>query len=404
MLGESPGARTWLLTAADEGAEQVAEKQAALYAELAEREEECGPASFEVSEVLVRLAAACSDQPSGVRERDLLARVLAVHKIIEQRVGGPDVDDGACATIHVNLADALGSIGRRKEQKEILERALQLQLKCHGPHALEVAYTLANMGNVHGARGDQKARKHCLERALSIKQNHYGRDHVEVARTLVNLANAIAALGDRTTQKFMLERALKQQEAHYGSEHLEVARTRASLACAYGALGDPDRKLAMLKLAVEAKLRICGPDHLEVATTIVNLANAHGERGDPEMQRQLLKRALAIQERWLGPLRVEVAVTCFNLGVANAAVGDELAGKLKVQRALTIFIRNFGASHPHVVKAKQWLAREGKAAAPAEIEPLRLGRVRGAAAAAGFAPPTYRTVMSHYANVMPERE
>eukprot|EP00971_Amphidinium_carterae_P301567 5991497-Amphidinium_carterae.1 len=59
---------------------------------------------------------------------------------------------------------------------------------------------MANLGNAYGALGEAKQQRDLLERALQIKELHYGPDHPEVAKTLTNLGNAYGALGEAAHQ------------------------------------------------------------------------------------------------------------------------------------------------------------------------------------------------------------
>ena len=68
-----------------------------------------------------------------------------------------------------------------------------------------------------------------LERTLRIEEAAFGPEHVEVATTLANLGNAYGDLGDAAKKKDHLERALRIEEAAFGPEHVRVTPTLANL-------------------------------------------------------------------------------------------------------------------------------------------------------------------------------
>ena len=105
------------------------------------------------------------------------------------------------------------------QQKNLLERALEVKERHYGEAHFEVAQTLANLGNAHGKLGDLNKKKNLLERALEVKEQHYGEDHVLVAITLCNLARAHGALGDRGNEAQILTKVLPIFERHFGMHH-----------------------------------------------------------------------------------------------------------------------------------------------------------------------------------------
>ena len=63
--------------------------------------------------------------------------------------------------------------------------------------------------------------KELLERALVIQVREYGPEHADVATTLANLGNAFDRLGDIAKQRELLERALKINERECGPASTE---------------------------------------------------------------------------------------------------------------------------------------------------------------------------------------
>ena len=152
-----------------------------------------------------------------------------------------------------SLGLAYADLGERTKRKDLLERALKINMARHGERHSIVASIMDNLGWLHVNLGDHAQARDLAESALKIKEAHYGKEHFEVAETLNNLAVAVGELGDHTRERDLLEEALKIEEAHYGKQHFEVANTLNNLAMAYGNLGDHTRERDLLEEALKIK-------------------------------------------------------------------------------------------------------------------------------------------------------
>ena len=159
-----------------------------------------------------------------------------------------------------------------RKQKDLLERALEIEEQHFGEEHFEVAKTLSNLGNAYGKLGDPRKQKDLLERALKIlMKNTSGEEHFEVAITLGNLGIAYGQLGEHNMKKDLLERSLKILEQHFGEDHFEVAKTLNNLAIAYFHLGDHNRSKNLLEQALKIFEQHYGEEHVEVAIVLVDL-------------------------------------------------------------------------------------------------------------------------------------
>merc|ERR1712136_226998 len=85
--------------------------------------------------------------------------------------------------------------------KDLLERALNIQVKHYGRDNIHVAATLTGLGDVHRNLGDSVKAKDVLLRALNIQVKHFGQDHFDVAVTLTNLGEVYRRLGNSVKAK-----------------------------------------------------------------------------------------------------------------------------------------------------------------------------------------------------------
>jgi tetratricopeptide (TPR) repeat protein len=246
-------------------------------------------------------------------------------------------------------ADSQLQIGKERQAKVMLQRALAIQERKFWWDRRVVARTLCNLSNVYGALGDPAKQKELLERVLAIEEREFGRDHKEVATTLVNLGSAYSALGDPAKAKELIERAMEIEDREYGGDSLEVASTLNHLGNAHGALGEHEKKKELLERALKIKLSTFAADHQKLANNLAALGNAHGALGDPGQQKELLERALAIQVREFGPDHRKVASILVSLGNAHGALGDPAEQKKQHERALVILEREHGPDSRHTL-------------------------------------------------------
>ena len=136
---------------------------------------------------------------------------------------------------------------------------------------------MTNLGIAHGKLGDRNKQKELLERAFEIQEQHHGREHFEVAITLNNMASAYVKLGDHNKEKELFERALAIQEQHYGEAHFEVAKTLYNLALAHGALGDRGNEVQILMKVLPIFERHFGMHHEYCAFLKTVIRNATQE-------------------------------------------------------------------------------------------------------------------------------
>ena len=310
-----------------------------------------GQDHMSVAITLTNLGNAYGDLGDYGHQKALLERALI---IFEAHYGQDHVE--VAITLN-NLGTAYGDLGDYEKKKALLERALPILEAHYGQDHVLVAITLASLGKVYGDLGDYEQSKVAFLRALPIKEAHYGKDHVSVVITLANLGKVYGDLSDYEQQKALLLRALPIFEAYYGKDHMKVAITLMNLGVALGFLGDHEKEKALLERALIIFEAHYGQDHVEVAITLNNLGNAYGNLGEYENQKALLERALKIDEAHYDPDHVKVAITLYNLAYVCIDLGEQAQAYRYAQRVYPIFVKRYGAFHPHSKQAQKLLSR-----------------------------------------------
>jgi tetratricopeptide (TPR) repeat protein len=263
--------------------------------------------------------------------RDLLERALA----LQVRLSGSEPPELARTILALGLAYA--ALGDTPRAKAMFERALPLLDKAGNEPELVATATVA-LADAHGVLGSPEEHRTLAERALAQQEQRVGTDHVSLCPTLLSLARAAGALGDARRQKELLERALPLQEAHYGADHGQVSETLAALGLAYTALNEATQKRIVLLRERKNAAQQMG--------TLASVAAAYAAK-----QRSTIERALEIGERRFG--KEHPAVAPWVVQVAEACTQPAEAGRRRalLERAVAMQERAYGPEDPRLVLA-----------------------------------------------------
>eukprot|EP00937_MAST-01D_sp_MAST-1D-sp2_P007785 g7785.t1 len=179
------------------------------------------------------------------------AQMRAIQESADKRLA--EVQSQTALSTHAALVDLEAASAQQFARADTELRALRAELESKlaalGPEHVDVAATLAKLGNAYGAIGDAAMHTQLLERALPVLEAARGAQHPAVATELANLGTAYRRLGRLVRSKEVLEYVLPVMEAGLGVEHPHVARALASLGQTYGDLGDTPKQEATLRRA-----------------------------------------------------------------------------------------------------------------------------------------------------------
>jgi len=256
-------------------------------------------------------------------KRDLFARALVLY---EAQFGRRHE---RVARMLAGLGESYGHLGDDR-MKTVLEEALSIfEERDLGE---EVASTLLLLAKAHDHLGDYARQKELVERAMELQG-------APTARALVSLANAHGALGDAKQKCTVLERALAIEEREYGAGSLRLTATLYSLAIASAADKRGSRKVELMERILAAKEREYGEDDRKVRSALYAVGAAHAAYGDAARQIVVVERALAFDETEFGAESVKVAVALVSLARAYTKKNDEDKAETLLRRALVIFDR-----------------------------------------------------------------
>ncbi len=296
------------------------------------------------------LGLRCSELGDYEKARDLLEQALES----ELKNFGPDQPNVAIGQL--NLANVYKDLGDYEKARDLLKQALESVLKNFGPDHPTVAISRSNLANVYRDLGDYEKARDLLEQALESDLKNFGPDHPTVATRQSNLANVYGNLGDYEKARDLLKQALESDLKNFGPDHPTVATRQSNLANVYRDLGDYEKARDLLEQALESDLKNFGPDHPTVATSRSNLAIVYRDLGHYEKARDLLKQALESVLKNFGPDHPDVATIRSNLAIVYGNLGDYEKARDLLKQALESVLKNFGPDHPDVATIRSNLA------------------------------------------------
>jgi tetratricopeptide (TPR) repeat protein len=251
----------------------------------------------------------------------------------------------------------LHHIGRYREARGVLERALAQHEKAYGDSNPRRAAIVNNLGRVLRRLGHlEEARVH-FEAALSTDRAAYGETHQHVAEIVNNYGMVMHIAGEIEQARDQFEWALAVCEMHYGSDHPKVATVMNNLGYAHAGLGDVDKAADHFTRSLAVAEATSGPNHPTVASIRTNLGLALRLKGDQENARRNFEKALDIAQASLGPSHPDTARAMTYLGLQLQDVGEYSRAKELLQRALEIDERVLGPDHLSLITRLNYLGR-----------------------------------------------
>lgn len=250
------------------------------------------------------------------------------------------------------LGDCLCSLRLYKDAVHVLNQALQVE----NQPRFQRASILGSLGVAYLNLGLNPEAEQVLTEALSIKKALYGVDHVEVGKTLRNCGNIHKVQGRYEEAKRALETSLVIMEKTYGTTHQQVAITLTNLGNLYEAMGSLKEADRVLRRALSIKEDVFGKQHGQVALTLDVLGSLYLDLGRNEEAVKALKRSLDIkrteikdESHWAGTLS--------NLGRVLEAKGDLPEAESALQDSVAIKSRVWGDNHSQTAKSRCSLGR-----------------------------------------------
>ena len=216
------------------------------------------------------------------------------------------------------------------------KKSVDLRVAALGPDAVQVAYSLSNLGHSLDENGRYDEALAVEQRALAIEERTLGVDHPDLGYVLNHLGNAYEDLGRLEEADIYYRRALTVRERALGAESTSVADVLNNLGIVafarkqYGPAADYARR----SLVIREKL--LGPDDSDVAMSLDNLGAVLRAQHKYKEAMAAFKRALAIMEKTMGPSHPWLADALGGIGNVYLDEGDAQAARAPLERAVAL--------------------------------------------------------------------
>jgi CHAT domain-containing protein/Tfp pilus assembly protein PilF len=290
----------------------------------------------DVSEILVRMGVAHSDQGDDERALALFDEAEAIERALP---GQPRLSDAL-----VGQGSAIWGQGRYDQAAEALEEAVRILEAEGGRRRATLAAAYVNLGTVYWSKSDYDEALAFYEKALPLQVAARGAAHQYVGLIHFNMATVHLMKHDFDACILSAETALKIFLSALGDRHSLVVQTYNVLGVAHVRKGAPDIALAVLEKALALQLSLAEQGNRDSAVIYSSLAETYRAKGDFTRTARRLRQALAIDISIHGERHPDVAEDLVNLGDLYLEKGDAV-------EALRLFGKAIAANSPDPVKA-----------------------------------------------------
>ncbi len=222
---------------------------------------------------------------------------------------------------------------------------------------------LDDFGEIEAGRGDLPAAERLIERALAVAERAHGPDHPAVAESLLNLGVLASYRGHAVEGRARLERAVAILEPLADTEHESLAAALSGLSAVHHQEGRMDVVIDLSRRALAALEAAPKPDQRRLAVMRNNLALALFEEQRIEESESEVTQAIALTERVNGSDSANLAPMLEMLEQIRHAQGDLRAERETAERRLAIVRGAFPGDHEWVARAMgetgYFMARDG---------------------------------------------
>ncbi|HEX5032144.1 MAG TPA: CHAT domain-containing tetratricopeptide repeat protein [Candidatus Eisenbacteria bacterium] len=299
-----------------------------------------------------------TSSPHTVRNEDIQARLRAgkfaeAESLARKRLAAVEQESGpesaAVADVLDLLSEAMrqGGKGGQAQVGEICKRAVAIKEKVLGKDDPAYAASLYQLGCWYYMNGEFKTARPLLENSLHIREDKLGPNHLDVASSLFLLGALRTELGDHAGAETLIRRSLTIRKSADPNSPA-VAECLSGLGSVLVRMGDYAPAEPLFREAIDLWSRSWGPSHAKVGTGWNNLASVLYATGDYEGALACKEKALSIRVRALGPNHELVGTTRLNMGMGLAALGRKREARRQFEEAVSIYERRFGRDSPEV--------------------------------------------------------
>ncbi len=254
--------------------------------------------------IALRLSA--SAEPENVADyREELGRFYVRHdqpekatdafeQVLDTRAGIWGESDPKFLEKLRELASVHGLRDQHGEQEALLQRALRIQERAHGPDSIEVADSLSKLGDSWNSRGNYGIAEHFYRRAADTREVVEG-ESLDLADDLTSLSNLLDRQERYQEAIEPAQKAYAIRSAQLDATDGRVAQSLHEIASLY-AFGEDFDRAAAHYTEIIAIQEAEDPISAELARTLISLGQVHMQAEKTAEAVDAFERAVAILE------------------------------------------------------------------------------------------------------------
>eukprot|EP00210_Caulerpa_lentillifera_P001984 g1902.t1 len=262
----------------------------------------------------------------------------------------------------ISLANALASIGERRDAEAILNRmesSIDAMSSCTEKDLKAKANLLVVRAKIQHLIGRYPEAERLFLQGLHAQQGAYGPDHFIVSRTYSLLATVQQLLYKFEDAEKSYKSSLKIRMKHSNKNVLEVPTVMHNWASLNQKLGKHADAEALYMKSLILRQKYLGHKNVEVASTLVSLAAVKVSLKDLEEAKSLYYQALSMLKDIVGEDHLAIAHTSTRLGVLLESQRNYEEAVQLFADAFMINLRVYGDQHETVVKSVSRIQRVG---------------------------------------------
>jgi eukaryotic-like serine/threonine-protein kinase len=287
---------------------------------------------------------------NSVTAREILDRASAD---VDRRLAGePELQ----ARMMETMGTVYRKLGLNAKAQPLLERALALRTKLHGPDDPETLEAGSELGALLWQRGLYAEAEDILRRVLEARQRVLGREHPRTLQTM-NRLGIVLKEEERPEAEGMLRELLMLEQKTAGPESPATLNVMHNLAAQLQETGKLEEAEGIQRSALEISRRVLGADAPGSLIALTNLAHTLRKeqrlREAEAMQREALER----KRRVMGPEHPNTLNAMASL--ADIIAGDGRLEEAEILQRQTLEVRRrvIGVDNPYTSLSRLSLAR-----------------------------------------------
>jgi serine/threonine protein kinase/Tfp pilus assembly protein PilF len=283
--------------------------------------------------------------PSEARGNTITAREI-LDKASKEIDTGLAKDPETQAQLMDLMGEVYESLGLYPRAQPLMERALEIQRRIHGPRSPETLKAADDLALLLYREGHDAEAEKMGRETLNVRRQALGPDHPDTLKSMLTLALTLEDEGNNAEAEKMERELLDIQRRVIGPEHRDTLETIANLAATLVEKGRYAEAEKMERELLDIERRVLGPEHPDILRTMTNLSVTLMHEGRYTQAEKMDRELLDIERRVLGPEHPDTLRTINSLAGTLEEEGRYDESERAERELLDIERRVLGPEHP----------------------------------------------------------